>query len=584
MDKIIASILMLLSGCGVFMTGMKLMSDGLERSAGKGMRKLFGKISNNRFAGIGVGAGVTAIVQSSSATSVMVIGFVNAGVMTLFQATSIIMGANIGTTVTGILISLSAFNITAYASALSLVGVLIMMFAKNDTLKKIGGVMCGLGLIFVGLGLMSSAFQNSEVILSAFRSLFEIVDFPIFLILIGLSFTALVQSSSAATGLIIVMVGEGVISINTALFIVLGTNIGTCITALLASIGASTNAKRTALIHLMFNVVGTMMFTIFLWIFSKQVVQLLEFLIVSRQMQIAWFHVGFNVITTLLLVPFIKQLTMIAEHVIKDKKSDDDRLHLYYIDDRILHTPPIAVAQVLKEVLNMSEIAKANMQLAMDAVLTLDISNREKIRKDEERINFINRGVARYLIKMASLSLPRSDEKLVGSLHHVISDIERIGDHAENFLEEAEDMIENSINFSDDALAELRSMFNKVNSMFNICMDVFEKRDEQKLKTIAELEEDIDLQNRLLGNNHIMRLNNGNCTVESGTYFYSMITALERIADHLTNIAFSIKPPQLTSNVKVTAKTSAKKVDKSPLQKEVKDKTKPAAKVKTGKK
>lgn len=561
MSEIITSILMLLAGCGVFMTGMKLMSEGLERSAGKGMRKLFGKISNNRFAGIGVGAAVTAIIQSSSATSVMVIGFVNAGLMTLFQATAIIMGANIGTTVTGILISLSALPISEFAMALSLVGVVIMMFSKNDTLKKVGNVLCGLGLIFVGLYFMSAAFKNSTAIRGAFGSLFEVIDFPLLLILAGMIFTALIQSSSAATGLIITMVGEGVLGLQSALFIVLGTNIGTCVTAILASVGASTNAKRTALIHLMFNVIGTLVFTVFLWIFSSKVVWLLEKVISSPQMQIAWFHVGFNLITTAILVPFISRLTKFATFVIKDKKNEDDALKLYYIDDRILHTPPIAVAQVIKEVLNMAELARDNLERGMNAVLKSDVSEKEKIFKEEDKINFINKGVARYLIKMAELSLSKSDEKLVGTLHHVISDLERIGDHAENFFEEAEEMLENNISFSDEAMTELENMYHKVMTMFRASMEVFETRDTARLKEVSEMENEMDTLKRLLGNTHIMRLNNGNCTVESGTHFYALITALERVADHLTNVAFSIKSPsgsQIEAMQKIARETKRK--------------------------
>lgn len=540
--EIVQSILMLLAGCGVFMTGMKLMGDALERSAGQGMRKLFGRISGNRFAGIGVGTAVTAIIQSSSATSVMVIGFVNAGLMTLFQATSIIMGANIGTTVTGILVSLSAFNVSMYLAALSLVGVFIMMFARRDTAKRIGGILAGLGLIFVGLEFMGSAFDGDNALSRAFTSLFSAIDFPLLLILFGAVFTGIIQSSSAATGLIITMVGGGVLELRCALYIVLGSNIGTCVTAILASIGASTNAKRTAFIHLTFNVIGTIIFTTFMWIFNDGVIWLLTTVVSTPEMQVAWFHVVFNVVTTILLVPFIKQLTRFAEFVIKDKKRDDEP-KLYYIDDRILQTPPIAVAQVLKEVLNMGNLARENLDRAMKAVLTLDVSEKEKILKTEEQINFINKGVARYLIKISALSLSKSDEKIVGSLHHVISDLERIGDHAENFIEQAEEMRENGITFSEEARGEIESMYARVTEMFGLSLSVFEERDTVRLKDVSALEAQVDVLKKLFGNSHIERLNKGSCNVESGTYFYAVISALERIADHLTNVAFSIRSP-----------------------------------------
>ncbi|MCI8413534.1 MAG: Na/Pi cotransporter family protein [Clostridia bacterium] len=564
--ELISSIIMLLAGLGVLLAGMKMLSEGLERSAGKGMRKLFGKISNNRFAGIGVGAVTTVLVNSSSATTVMVIGFVNAGLMTLFQATSIIMGANIGTTLTGVIIALSGFDLGAYMALLAFIGVVITMFAKQDTLRKVGSALTGLGLMFVGLSFMSGAFKNSELLTNVLQDLFKKVDFPLVLILIGVVFTALFQSSTAMTALVVTMAapalnGSPVMPMESALFVILGTNIGTCVTAIIASFGASTNAKRTAVIHLLFNAIGTVLFTTFIWIFRNQVVWLFGKMSSSAQMQVALFHVIFNVLTTAILVPFIKPLTRLAELIVRGKRANDEDLKLYYIDDRILHTPPIAVAQVLKEVSNMATMAYDNLDRGFSAVATGSLAEREKIRKEEEKINFVNKGVARYLIKISSLNLPRSDEKLIGSLHHVITDIERIGDHAEDFLEDAEEMIQNGVTFSDDALDELKNMYAKVRYMFERCVYVFENRDESALAEISEIESEVDMLKRVLGNNHIARLNSGNCSVECGTYFNTMIAALERVADHLTNVAFSIKSPsgsQLEAMEKI-AKEQAKK-------------------------
>ena len=530
------------------MIGMRMLSEGLERSAGKGMRKLFGKISNNRFAGIGVGAVATVLVNSSAATTVMVIGFVNAGLMTLFQATSIIMGANIGTTLTGVIIALSGFNISSYFAILAFIGVIMMMFFKNDTVKKVGSAIAGLGLMFVGLGSMSGAFKN-DVISAGLQHLFRVVDFPLVLILIGLVFTALFQSSAAMTALVVTMAapvngGAPIIPMASALFVILGTNIGTCVTAQIASIGASTNAKRTALIHLLFNVIGTTIFTIFIWIFTDGVVWLFEHLSSNAQMQVALFHVFFNVLTTLLLVPFIKPLTVLASRLVREKRGGDEEApHTYFIDERFLQTPPIAVAQVKREVDHMADMAKANLKRAMVAVLTLDVSERDKVAREEERINFINKGVTKYLIKLSSQSLTRSDEKVVGTLHHVVGDIERIADHAENFMEDAENMRENDCAFTQDAKDEIEDMYDKVMTMFDEAMYIFENGAVDRLNAFAEREQEVDMTKRLLGNNHITRLNAGGCTVESGTHFYSIISALERIADHLTNIAFSIKSP-----------------------------------------
>ncbi|MDE7107832.1 MAG: Na/Pi symporter, partial [Clostridiales bacterium] len=315
--EVFTSILTLIAGLGVLMIGMKMLSEGLERSAGKGMRKMFGKISNNRFAGIGVGAVATVLVNSSAATTVMVIGFVNAGLMTLFQATSIIMGANIGTTLTGVIIALSGFDIGVYMAILAFIGVAMMMFAKHDTAKKIGSAIAGLGLMFVGLSFMSDALKGSAVMSGALQDLFVAVDFPLLLILIGLVCTALFQSSTAMTALVVTMAapvagGAPIIPMQSALFIILGTNIGTCVTAIIASVGASTNAKRTATIHLLFNAIGTIVFTTVIWIFKDGVVWLFGQMTSSTQMQVALFHVFFNVITTLMLVPFIKPLTKLA--------------------------------------------------------------------------------------------------------------------------------------------------------------------------------------------------------------------------------------------------------------------------------
>lgn len=530
------------------MIGMRMLSEGLERSAGKEMRKLFGKISNNRFAGVGVGAVATVLVNSSAATTVMVIGFVNAGLMTLFQATSIIMGANIGTTLTGVIIALSGFNLSSYMALLTFIGAAMMVFVKNDTVKKVGHAIAGLGLMFVGLSFMSDAFKQ-EAVASALQGVFEKVDFPLVLILIGIACTALFQSSAAMTALVVTMAAPAlgsapIIPVGSALFIILGTNIGTCVTAMIASLGASTNAKRTAVIHLLFNVIGTVLFTIIIWSCNDGIVWLLGKMTGNMQMQVALFHVFFNILTTSILLPFIKPLTKLATMLVRERRGGDEEApHMYYIDDRFLATPPIAVAQVKREVDHMAAMAKTNLKRAMIALLTLDNSESEKVERDEQRINYINKGVTKYLIKLSSQSLNRADEKFVGTLHHVVSDIERIADHAENFTENAQSMIDDECTFTQDALDELEDMYDKVMAMFDEAMYIFENNAVGKLNDFAEREEEIDMMKRILGNNHIKRLNAGGCSVESGTYFYSVISALERIADHLTNIAFSIKSP-----------------------------------------
>ena len=543
MNEIAVSVLSLIAGIGVFMFGMKFMSDGLERSAGKGVRRLLAKISGNRFAGVGVGTAVTGIIQSSAATTVMVMGFVNAGLMTLFQATAIIMGANIGTTVTGLLAAFSAFSITPVFGVFALVGALMVTFTKKEKWKNIGYIFGGLGMIFIGLSLMGDAFKT-QVISDAMIKVFTSIDFPLLLILVGFVFTALIQSSSAVTGILVTMTGAGALPLSCALFIVLGSNIGTCVTALFASAGANTNTKRVAVIHFTDKIIGTVIFTAILWPLSDGVVWLLQTMFPQATFQVAMFHFFFNFFTTLILLPFVNLIVKFATLVIPDKRGGaDDSPHMYYIDDRFLQTPAIAVAQVKREVDHMGDMAKTNLKRAMAAVLTGDTSEMEQIKKDEERINFINKGVAKYLIKLSSKSLTRSDEKFVGSLFHVVSDIERIADHAENFIEDADEMNKTDCTFTQVARDEIEDMYDKVMTMFDEALLIFENNAVDKLNDFAAREQEIDMTKRLLGYNHIARLNAGGCTVESGTHFYSIISALERIADHLTNIAFSIKSP-----------------------------------------
>ena len=450
--QLIGSLIWLLAGVGIFIVGMNFMSEALEKSAGEGMKRMLGRISNNRFSGVGIGAGVTAIIQSSSATSVMVIGLVNAGVMTLMQATPIIMGANIGTTITGVLVALKNdyFNMLMYLLAFA--GVMMGFFKKEKI--KIAGLLCsGLGLIFVGLNIMSSeqAFGNT-LVKSMFQSVFSVIDFPLLLILVGVIFTALIQSSSAATGVVITMVGTGVLSLDAALFIVLGANIGTCVTALLASVGANANSKRVALIHFTFNVIGTVIFTAIVWIFKQPIINLLVSFFpgsdaMSLQMRVSVFHVIFNVTTTCVLLPFVSQLVKYSCKVIKDKKSDEIVHTLKYVADRLLTMPPVALMRVKKEIDYMFSLVEENISLSFDASENNNLKNSDKIISNEAIIDFTNGALTKFLIKL-SPTVEQSDELVIGSYFHVLNDLERVGDHAENFYEIAAEMSAKNISFS----------------------------------------------------------------------------------------------------------------------------------------
>ena len=545
--ELIASLIWLLAGVGVFIVGMNFMSEALEKSAGEGMKKLLGRISNNRFSGVGIGAGVTAIIQSSSATSVMVIGLVNAGVMTLMQATPIIMGANIGTTITGVLVALKNdyFNMLMYFFAFA--GVMMGFFKKEKI--KIAGLLCsGLGLIFVGLSIMSSeqAFGN-PLVEEMFLNIFSVIDFPLLLIFVGVVFTALIQSSSAATGVVITMVGTGILPLELALFIVLGANIGTCVTALLASMGANANSKRVALIHFTFNVIGTVIFTAVVWIFKTPMLNMLVSLFpgndpMALQMRVSFFHVVFNVTTTCILLPFVSQLVKYSCMVIKDKKDAEEVRTLKYIDDRLLTMPPVALMQVKKEVNYMFSLVEENINLSFEAMKQSKTAKTELVTANESVIDFTNSALTRFLIKL-SPSVEQSDELIIGSYFHVLNDLERIGDHAENFHEIAAEMSAKGISFSEKAQTDIGKMCSKVMQMLTIAKDAFDNLNRAELADLATLENEVDTMKRELTASHFARLAEGDCSIDVSPYYSSAIVGLERVADHLVNVGYSIVNP-----------------------------------------
>ena len=553
--QLMGSLIWLLAGVGIFIVGMNFMSEALEKSAGEGMKRMLGRISNNRFSGVGIGAGVTAIIQSSSATSVMVIGLVNAGVMTLMQATPIIMGANIGTTITGVLVALKNDYFDMLMYLLAFAGVMMSFFKKEKI--KIAGLLCsGLGIIFVGLSIMSSeeAFGN-PMVETLFQDIFGVIDFPLLLILVGVIFTGLIQSSSAATGVVITMVGTGVLSLDMALFIILGANIGTCVTALLASVGANANSKRVALIHFTFNVIGTILFTACVWIFKEPTINLLVSLFpgedpMSLQMRVSLFHVIFNVTTTLCLLPFVKQLVKYSCRVIKDKKEESESLSFKFVDDRLLSTPPVALMQVKKEIDYMASLVQENIRLSFVAMDSGSAEYGEKIAQNEAIIDFTNSELTKYLIRL-SANVEASDERKIGAYFHVLNDLERIGDHAENFHEIGIEMLNRNITFSDKALGGINDMRDTVIKMFDVSKDTFENLNRDQLISLTALEQKVDDMKIELIADHFNRLAEGNCSVDVSPYYSSVVSGLERVADHLINVGYSIVNP--TGSQKIEA-------------------------------
>ena len=534
-------IIALLAGLGVFMVGMKMMSDSMEKLADNHMRSLFNRISNNRFMGVGVGAAATAIIQSSSATTVMVVGFVNAGVMTLTQAASVIMGANIGTTITAQIASLQAFKITEIATLLAFIGIFITFFAKNDRKRAFATVMAGLGLLFVGLGYMSTAMSSLKDS-PFFANVVSTVSNPAILLLAGMLFTALVQSSSAVTGILITMATGGVViggGGNAVLYVILGTNVGTCITALLSMIGTNTNAKRAAIIHLLFNVGGALLFTIFLLLLPNFMdATFAAWFPRSPAMQIAMFHTFFNVVVTILLLPFRDYLVKLSQLIVRDKPSEEKRLK--FLDERFLKSPSVAVAQLIKEIGSMARMSGEGLELAVKGFLEKDESQSVKVVEIKTEVEFLSQEITRYIVRLSAEDMSYQDEQTVGSMYHVVSDIERISDLSYNITRYTDTAVSENLAFSDVVANDIKEMLNKVTLLFRDSIYAFENRYEGMIPEIDRREDEIDSMKKQLVTNHIKRLNEGECAPNSSSVFVNLVGNLERVGDHLTYIAHSI--------------------------------------------
>ena len=548
----IGSMLMQLAGgLGLFLFGMKLMGDGLEMAAGSKLRGMIERLTKNKYMGALVGLVVTAVIQSSSATTVMVVGFVNAGLMNLAQAVGVIMGANIGTTVTGVMI---AINLTAIAPLAVLIGVVMISFIKRNSVKHIGQIIAGFGILFMGMKMMSTAMEplsESEV----FTSLMTSFSNPLLGVLVGLVFTAIIQSSSASVGVLQALGAAGAITLPSAIYVIYGQNIGTCVTALISSVGTSKTARRTAVVHLMFNVFGAVLFIVISMLFPfAELVQRIAPGNVMAQISIV--HVIFNIVCTAIMLPLSSLLVKVACKVIPGSDPVKSSNSLAYLDARILSTPPVAVAQLFKEVDRMGQLAKETLGMAMDALITQDNTKVDQIYENENTINFLNRGIAEYLVKINGLDLEDYDRQALGSMYHVISDMERIGDHSENLCELAQTLKKSKQKFSPWAVEQATEMRNRVEAMLEEALQMVASRETQPQMAadINRREEIIDDATQELKDLHIERLNQGKCSVVAGTVFMDMLTNLERIADHCTNIAYSMtnqKNHELQSTIPV---------------------------------
>ena len=542
MEKLILSIITLLVGAAIFIVGMNMMSSGLKKSTGRGVKRLFKRIQSNRFAGFGIGTAVTALIQSSAATGVMVIGFISAGVMTVFQGVSIILGAYVGTTATGLLASLSSVSISKYFVILAVIGV-ILMFFKKEIIKNIGELLAGLGILFFGLNTMSGAIMGNEDLVNAIKSFFAAVDFPLLLLLIGALITALLQSSSASIGITVAMVSTNALEFHDAIYIVLGATIGTVITLLIATIGSNVNAKRTGVIVLIIRIVSALVALAIYWPLSTYIDKgLLDMFGGNAALAVAMFHVFYNIIFMVIALQFISPLEKLAVKLIKDKEQEKMRQALKYIDNHLLNTPTIAMMQVKREIINMMSLSHENLKRGFNRILTQDPSEDKELIETEDKIDYINNQITSFLIDLTHTA-SESDERRIGSYFHVVNDIERIGDHAYNFYESSQKMADNDLAFSDTARKEFQEMFNIIDMMFDLSYVIFHDQSQTNLKKLHDLETQTDALKNKLSTAHYERIQKNTCKMENSPFYTTLVSELERIADHLVNIGYSIVNP-----------------------------------------
>lgn len=535
----ITIILAMFAGLGLFLYGMKVMSDSIEKVAGAKLRNILEKLTTNRFTGMLVGIVFTGIIQSSSACTVMVVSFVNSGLMNLYQAAGIIFGANIGTTITSQLVS---FNLSEIAPVILLLGVLVVMFCKKQNVIKFAEIIVGFGILFLGLSNMSSAMAGMKDVPWVVDMLSSL-DNPLMAILIGTALTAIIQSSSVTVSIVLLMANQGLIAKEITLFIILGCNIGACTPALLASLTGKRDAKRAALIHLLFNIIGTIIMFVILEIAMSPVVSMLDSISGDAGRFVANAHTIFKIFQVVILLPFsslIVKLTYLFVPGEDEKIGYRASFQLKYIGEKVVFNPATAVVDVIKELDRMASLASENINRAMNALITLDEEDINEVYEVEKNIDFLNHAITDYLVKINQSTLPIEDLKSIGALFHVVNDIERIGDHAENVVDAALMRKETGVEFSKDAIHELGIMMDKVNDILRYSVEIFAQGKEEHMQDVIRIEDEIDNLERTLQQSHIDRLTKNECTPAAGMIFSDVISGLERVADHATNIAFAI--------------------------------------------
>lgn len=548
----ITAILTLLAGIGIFLIACQMMSSNLESASSSRLKKLFSKAAKSKLLGVGIGTIGTAAIQSSGATSVMTIGFVNAGIISLSQAATIIYGANIGTTITAQIVALGMFgggnsiSTTIIFSAFAGLGAFMLLFSKKSSAQTWGGILAGFGMLFVGLSLMSASMKDFAA-LDGVKTFLASIGNPILLVVLGAILTAIIQSSSVMTSIALTMVVTGLISLDQGIYLTMGSNIGSCVVAIIAGMTSGINAKRTALIHLLFNCSGVVVFLLIALILSLSGTGfgfLFEAMFPGApQTQLAMFHTIFNVLTVVLILPMNEALVKLVCRMIPEpKKADDEPLRLKFVDGNMLRTPPLAVAQTKKEIIWMSELAIMNFDRAIKIITTLDFGERQVFDKTEEEINYINRTLVDFVVQLSNRSgLNERDHLYLATTFRSIRDIERIGDYAENIVEYAEALSSAGLTFSEDALGEISSLHGLIHKLYRKAMEAYETEDLKVMDEANEIEEQIDDFTKLMEDNHIARLNAGVCTPAAGAQYLELSSNSERIADHLINVAKSIR-------------------------------------------
>ncbi|UPA30725.1 Na/Pi cotransporter family protein [Terrisporobacter glycolicus] len=523
----------IMGGLGLFLFGMNLMGEALEKAAGSKLKKIIELLTSNIFMGVLIGTLVTAVIQSSSATTVMVVGFVNAGIMTLPQAVGVIMGANIGTTVTAQLVSIDMNGLAPVALG---IGIILYLFGGKPKTKHIAEVLIGFGILFTGMDFMKEAVQPLSEYQGFTNALLTFGKYPILGLLLGFGITAIIQSSSASMGMLVVLASQGLIPLSSALPILYGQNIGTCVTSLLSSIGASISAKRAALIHLIFNILGTVLFLILL---NKLVVNAVTYMDPNNvARQIANVHTIFNIASTLILLPFNKLIIKLATRLVPDNHTEDDDVKIVkFIDDRMIETPSIALVNVEKETLRMGEKSKQSLNCAMKGVLEKSEKDISSTMRKEKRINELQKMILNYLLKLSKAPLNEESREVIDSLFNTVNDIERIGDHAENIAELAQNSITNDVTFSEHARNELDDMYNKVLSTYTYALESMRTSDVDLACKVIKMEEQVNIMEKSCRINHMRRLNNNMCSIDNGIIYLEVIANLERVSDHAVNIA-----------------------------------------------